>query len=174
MARQAVNHSVLDQRLQYQARHPYGGNFTRIRQLYGEAIGEASLLQFQVEFRKMQLICQPRKIAFAGIEQTPQQIGELHHHGLRGLRIPFNVSADRMQQIEQGMRRELHAQGRQARGAPLALQCGEPQLRIAKARIQRQTGDQGQSETIRGQETHKARQPQRHPERIAPGADHMR
>ena len=174
MARHPVNHGVLDQGLQYQARHPHGGYFRRIRQLDLEAIGEAPLLQLQVELRKLQLVGQPRKIPLAGVEQAPQEIRELHHHGLRRLRIPLDVPADGVQQIEQSMRRELHAQRRQAGGAPLALQRGEPQFRIAKARIQRQTGDQGQSEPIRGQKTHEAGDPERHPERVAPGADHMR
>src|ERR1700722_10222330 len=53
MARHAVHHGVLDQGLQYQTRHPHGGYFRRIRQLDLEAIGEAPLLQLEVELCKM-------------------------------------------------------------------------------------------------------------------------
>ncbi len=161
MARQAVDHGVLDQRLQNQARHPHGRNFRRVGQLDIQAIGEAPLLQLQVQPCELQLIGQPREIALAGIEQPAQQIGELHHHGLRGFRIPFDVAANGMQQIEQGMRRQLHAQRRQAGGAPFALERGEPQFGIAKARVEREAGHQRQPEAVGRQETHETGEPER-------------
>ena len=54
------------------------------------------------------------ELALTGGQQPAQQVAELHHHGLRGRRVPADLAADRVQQVEQRVRRELHAQRRQA------------------------------------------------------------
>ena len=74
-----------------------------------------------------------------------------------------------MQQIEQGVRRQLHAQRRQPGGAPLALECREPQLGISKTRIERESGDQREPKPVGRQEVHETRHPQREKVGIGPG-----
>ena len=64
------------------------------------------------------------------------------------------------------MRRELHAQRRQACGAPLALEGRARQLGIAKLRIQRKAGDEREAEAIGRQKAHEACEPQRHHHRV--------
>ncbi len=75
------------------------------RQDDGEPVGEALLLQLQVQADELQFIGQAREIPLAGIQQPAQQIGELHDHGLRALGVPFDMAADGVQQIEQRVRR---------------------------------------------------------------------
>src|SRR5207253_89512 len=116
-----VHHGVLDERLQDQARNPgarvrlAGGN------LDGEPIGEAPLLQLEVQRDELQLIREARELAFPGVQEPPQQIAELHHHRLGRRRVPGDLPADGMQQVEERVRRELHAQRRQVRAGERAL-----------------------------------------------------
>src|SRR5205823_1912016 len=89
-----VHHRVLDERLQDQARNPgarvrlAGGN------LDGEPIGEAPLLQLEVQSDKLQLIREARELALPGVQEPPQQIAELHHHRLGRRRVPGDLPAD--------------------------------------------------------------------------------
>jgi hypothetical protein len=127
MTRQPVHDRVFDDRLQDQTRHPDRRDRGRVGQHDADAIREAPLMQLQIEPRELQFVGEPRVIALAGFQKSPQQIRELHDHCLGAARVPLDVAADRVQQIEQRMRRQLHAQRREARGvrsrAPSAATC---------------------------------------------------
>jgi hypothetical protein len=161
VTRQPMDHRIFDQRLQNEARDPNRGNFVGRRQLHGEPICKSPLLQFEVQPHELDLVGQAGEVALSGTQQPAQQIRELHHHGLRALRIPFDVAANRVQEIEQRMRRQLHAQCREAGGGPFALERRDPQLGVSKARVQRETRNHGQSESIGGNERHETGHPQR-------------
>ena len=75
---ETVDHGVLDQRLQNQARHPGARHILAQRHTDREAVGKASLLQLEVERHELQLIRETRELALAGVQQPPQQIPELH------------------------------------------------------------------------------------------------
>jgi hypothetical protein len=97
MARQSVDHGVFYQRLQNQARHPNRRDIRRGGQNHGQPIGEAPLLQFQIQSDELQFVTELREVVLTGVQQPAQQIRELDHHGLSALWIPFDVAANRVQ-----------------------------------------------------------------------------
>ena len=106
MARQSVHHGVFDQRLQDQARHPHRGNLLGRRQddasggpRSAAAAAPSTASRIAVHRRAARIAARP------AFKQPAQQIRELHDHGLRALRVPFDMAANRVQQIEQRVRR---------------------------------------------------------------------
>src|SRR5205823_10196669 len=66
-----------------------------------------------------------------------------------------------MQQVEERVRRELHAQRRQVRAGERALERRGAQLRVAQALIEGEAHDQRQTEAVGDQEARDARDPDR-------------
>ena len=121
---------------------------SRCGTLDAQPVGEALLLQLEVQRDELQLVGEARELALAGVQQPAQQVAELHHHRLGGGRIPGDLSADGVQQVEERVRRELHAQRRQVRLGERALERRGAQLRVAQPLVESEAGDEREPEAV--------------------------
>ena len=100
-----------------------------------QAVVESGLLDFEVPLEEVQLLAKRDLLHRRLVQRHPQQLGQLRHHLVGGLRVAMDQRRDRMQGVEQEMRMQLHPQDLELGLRQLRFELRRPQLTIAEAAI---------------------------------------
>src|SRR4029077_2770396 len=100
---EAVDHRILDQRLQDQTRHPDRGHIGAVLHVHREAVREAADLQAEIELDELQLVAQLREVALPRLQQAPQQVAERGNQTRRDFGLTADARLNGVQDVEEGV-----------------------------------------------------------------------